>query len=189
MKPEDTFLSCSSDDDAPEAISMSTTKSSIVEQMKREKQATLSIKEKRRAVDQSRREQAEAKKKQIEAAMADFVNKAAADKNSRDLKQQQETKVIKFESEDEEEAESESHLPDGSKIILLNEPTSLLTKRISGNRTAMLKTKQRLATNPLIKRVAVSSKVNKKRTSAPPVAMVGRENVGNKNFRLSSFSL
>lgn len=189
MKPNDAFLSCSSDDDAPEAVSMSTTKLSMVEQMKREKQATLLLKEKRRTADQSRKELAEVKKKQIEAAMADFVNKAAADKNSRDYQQQQETKVIKFESEDEDEAKSESQLPDGSKVVLLNEPTSLLNKRISCNRTAILKTKQKLVSNPCIERVSVSSKMGRKRKSFTPVAMVGRENVTNKTFRLSSFSL
>lgn len=187
MKPEDTFTS---DDEAPEAVSISTTKKSMVEQMKREKQAKLSVKEKRKASDQVKRDQADAKKKQIEAAMADFVTKASADKINRDAARQ-ETKVIKFESEDEEEEqEYGTILPDGSKIVLLNEPTSLLTRRVSENRAAMLKTRQKLAANPHIKRMPVSNKVNKKRKQqVSGIAMIGREGVNNKAYKMSTFSL
>lgn len=156
-RESETFYSDS--DDAPEAVSISTSRSTAIDQIKKERSAVMEAKSKRKAGEDQRKAELEAKKAKIQAAMAQFIS-TTKNESKESVVEPVETsedvspKLIKFDSEDEE-VEDEI-LPSGAKLVVLDKPQNKLDKEILKNRKRLARSKRQLQANPNIKRVPIS---------------------------------
>lgn len=110
-KFESAEYSSLSQDESPEEISLSTTKADSLGRLKGQGKAREAEKERRKAADLSRKAQLAEQRARVQAALLELQKDAPASAKPASHPQTLvETRVIKFESEDEEETED---LPKG----------------------------------------------------------------------------
>ncbi len=158
-----------SDDDAPEAVSLSTTRQETLERFKKERNVHRDAKEKKRAASEQRIADLEAKKAKIKAAMAQFVTEVQPE-CKKEVEEIAETKVIKFESDVEAESEDEAVLEDGSRVVVLGQDKNLVTRRMIKNKAVLKRSKYEMMKGTgLVQRVTSQqehSRISKRKTLA-----------------------
>lgn len=165
--PRDAVLS--SDDDAPEAVSMATGRAQELEQRRQHRAAGEAVRERRRAADVARKAQVQAALAEVLAAAAGSPEAAVAERPAA-----VETKTIKF-ADEEEAKEPEQHvLPDGSRVVLLGRVPGAATKELRRARKRLDAAKHRLLGNTAVPRISAAAGLHRRRARVAVEAEPGR---------------